>query len=120
MSFRVKRVYEPAATADGRRVLIDRLWPRGMKKSDAKLDSWMKEVAPSTKLRLWYGHDSERFAEFRRRYAAELKGNPALAELRKLGKGRVVTLLYGSRELKRNHAIVLQSLLQRKSPASAA
>jgi len=117
VSFRVKRVYEPAATADGRRVLIDRLWPRGMKKSDAKLDSWMKEVAPSTKLRLWYGHDSERFAEFRRRYAAELKGNPPLAELRKLGKGRVVTLLYGSRELKRNHAIVLQSLLQRKSPS---
>src|SRR5262245_42366926 len=97
MSFRVKRVYEPAATADGARVLVDRLWPRGMKKADAKLDAWMKEVSPSTKLRLWFNHEYERFPEFRRRYAAELKGNPALAELRKLGRGKVVTLLYGSR-----------------------
>ena len=112
MSFRVKRVYEPAEASDGVRVLVDRLWARGLTKADAKLDAWMKDVAPSTKLRLWYGHDPERFAEFRRRYAAELKGNAAFDELRKLGKGKVVTLLYGSRETKRNHAIVLQSLLR--------
>ena len=114
MSFRIKRVYEPAEAADGIRVLVDRLWARGLKKSDAKLDAWMKDVAPSTKLRLWYGHDPGRFAEFRRRYAAELKGNPAFDELRKLGKGKLVTLLYSSREPKLNHAVVLQSLLRRK------
>jgi len=114
VSFRIKRVYEPAEAADGIRVLVDRLWARGLKKSDAKLDAWMKDVAPSTKLRLWYGHDPGRFAEFRRRYAAELKGNPAFDELRKLGKGKLVTLLYSSREPKLNHAVVLQSLLRRK------
>lgn len=115
MTFRVKRVYEPAEAADGVRVLVDRLWARGLKKSEAKLDAWMKDVAPSTPLRLWYGHEPKRFTEFRRRYAAELKGNAAFDELRKLGRGQVVTLLYGSRELKLNHAVVLQSLLLRKS-----
>jgi uncharacterized protein YeaO (DUF488 family) len=95
--------------------LVDRLWARGLRKSDAKLHAWMKDVAPSTTLRLWYGHDPERFAEFRRRYAAELKSNRAFDELRQLGKGKLVTLLYGSREPKLNHAVVLLCLLRRKS-----
>jgi len=114
MSFRTKRVYEPPAPMDGARVLIDRLWPRGVRKASAHLDAWLKEVAPSPRLRLWFGHRPERFAEFGRRYRRELADNPALAQLRKLGKRRTVTLLYGARDPKINHAVVLQSALRRK------
>ena len=112
MAFRIKRVYEPASPEDGERILVDRLWPRGLKKADAAIDRWMKEVAPSAALRTWFGHEPERFAEFRRRYAAEMAGNPALAELRKLGRGRVVTLLYGARDPEQNQAAVLLDLLR--------
>ena len=112
MAFRIKRVYEPASPEDGARILVDRLWPRGLKKADAVIDRWMKEVAPSAALRTWFGHEPERFAEFRRRYAAEMAGNPALAELRKLGRGRVVTLLYGARDPEQNQAAVLLDLLR--------
>ena len=115
MAFRIKRIYEPADPSDGIRVLVDRIWPRGMKKSEAHLKFWIKEIAPSTKLRLWFAHSAERFAEFRRRYIAELAGNPALAELRKLGKGRRVTLLYAARDHNVNHAVVLLSLLRTRS-----
>jgi uncharacterized protein YeaO (DUF488 family) len=112
MAFRIKRVYEPASPEDGERILVDRLWPRGLKKAQARIDRWMKEVAPSAALRTWFGHEPERFAEFRRRYAAEMAGNPALAELRKLGRGRVVTLLYGARDPEQNQAAVLLDLLR--------
>jgi uncharacterized protein YeaO (DUF488 family) len=112
MAFRIKRVYDPPSPADGERILVDRLWPRGLKKADAAIDRWMKEVAPSAALRTWFGHEPERFAEFRRRYAAEMAGNPALAELRKLGRGRVVTLLYGARDPEQNQAAVLLDLLR--------
>jgi uncharacterized protein YeaO (DUF488 family) len=114
MAFRIKRVYEPAAPADGQRILVDRLWPRGLKKAEARLDRWMKEVAPSTALRSWFGHEPARFAEFRKRYAAEMAGNPALAELRKLGRGRIVTLLYAARDPQQNQAAVLLELLRRR------
>lgn len=117
MTFRIKRVYESASPSDGKRILVDRLWPRGLKKTDAALDEWMKDVAPSVPLRLWFGHDPDRFAEFGRKYKAELAKNPALAELRELGKGKVVTLLYAAHDPKINHAVVLQSVLQAKSPA---
>ena len=99
--------------SDGIRVLIDRLWPRGVKKSSAHLDYWMKDVAPSPRLRLWFGHRPERFAEFGKRYKKELNGNPELAELRKLGRSALVTLLYGARDPQVNHALVLQSVLRK-------
>ncbi len=120
MTFRIKRVYESASPSDGKRILVDRLWPRGLKKTDAALDEWMKDVAPSVPLRLWFGHDPDRFAEFGRKYKAELAKNPALAELRELGKGKLVTLLYAAHDPEVNHAVVLQSVLQAKSPAAAA
>lgn len=111
MTFQIKRVYEAAAAADGTRVLVDRLWPRGVSKVDAHLALWLKDVAPSPKLRLWFDHDPERFAEFGTRYRRELAGNAALLELRKLGRGHVVTLLYGARDPEVNHARVLLSVL---------
>jgi uncharacterized protein YeaO (DUF488 family) len=113
MTFQIKRVYEPAKASDGIRVLVDRLWPRGVKKTTARLDYWMKDVAPSPRLRLWFGHRPERFAEFGKRYKKELNGNPELAELRKLGRGALVTLLYGARDPQVNHALVLQSVLRK-------
>ena len=113
MAFQIKRVYEPAKSSDGIRVLVDRLWPRGVKKTTAHLDYWMKDVAPSPRLRLWFGHRPERFAEFGKRYKKELSGNPELAELRKLGRGALVTLLYGARDPEVNHALVLQSVLRK-------
>ncbi len=111
MGFQIKRIYEPAVPSDGTRVLVDRLWPRGVKKSNARVDLWMKDVAPSTPLRQWFQHDPERFDAFARRYTSELKGNPALAELRKLGKAKPVTLLYAAHDPRINHARVLQSAL---------
>ena len=117
MAFQIKRVYEPAKSSDGIRVLVDRLWPRGVKKTTARLDYWMKDVAPSPRLRLWFGHRPERFAEFGKRYKKELNGNPELAELRKLGRGALVTLLYGARDPQVNHALVLQSVLRKPGTA---
>jgi uncharacterized protein YeaO (DUF488 family) len=116
MSFTIKRVYEPAKSTDGSRVLVDRLWPRGLKKTDAHLDHWMKEVAPSPRLRQWFNHEPERFAEFRRRYEAELAKNPAVAELRELGK-KAVTLLYAAHDPQVNHAVVLLSFLGNRGGA---
>lgn len=113
MSFQIKRVYEPAKPSDGIRVLVDRLWPRGVSKARARLDYWMKDIAPSPELRRWFGHKPERFAEFRKRYRKEIAGNEALAELRKLGKRRRVTLLYGARDTEHNEAAVLQAELTR-------
>ena len=115
MSFTIKRIYETPKPSDGRRVLVDRLWPRGMKKTDAHLDDWIKDVAPSPALRTWFGHEPERFAEFRRRYKAELKGNAAVSELRAAGRRSKVTLLYAAHDPKVNHAIVLKSVLDRGS-----
>jgi uncharacterized protein YeaO (DUF488 family) len=109
-SVSIKRAYEPAARSDGSRILVDRLWPRGISKRKAALDGWMKEVAPSPHLRRWFGHKPERFKDFAKRYRAELKGNPALEELRAL-KGKV-TLVYGARDSKINHAIVLAKVLK--------
>ena len=92
-------------------MLVDKLWPRGLTKADAKLDLWMKDVAPSTELRKWFGHEPERFAEFKRRYRKELSKD-AVGELRKLGRGKIVTLLYGAKDPKMNQAAVLLSLLR--------
>jgi uncharacterized protein YeaO (DUF488 family) len=113
MSFQIKRIYESVQPSDGTRVLVDRLWPRGIKKADAHLDCWMKDVAPSTELRLWFGHLPARFPEFRRRYAAELTNNQSVGELRELGRDNQVTLLYAAHDPDVNHALVLRSVLQR-------
>jgi uncharacterized protein YeaO (DUF488 family) len=120
MAFQIRRVYEPTKSSDGIRVLVDRLWPRGLKKSDAHLDHWVKDVAPSPRLRLWFGHRPERFTEFSKRYKKELVGNPAVPELRKLGKGALVTLLYGARDPEVNHAVVLQVVLRKGTSAKRA
>jgi uncharacterized protein YeaO (DUF488 family) len=112
MTFQIKRIYDKAKPGDGTRVLVDRLWPRGVKKKTAHLDDWMKDVAPSARLRKWFGHEPERFVEFRHRYKKELAGNPALARLKKLGRGGKVTLLYGAKDPKINHAVVLLAALK--------
>jgi len=109
----VKRVYDPPAPDDGTRVLVDRLWPRGMSKEHAHLDRWCREVAPSSDLRTWFHHDPTRFAEFERRYRAELDGNPEVAELAALGAGQArLTLLYSARDTEHNQALVLRDVLQ--------
>ena len=114
MTFQIKRIYAANEPTDGIRVLIDRLWPRGVKKTEAHLDQWMKDIAPSATLRQWFKHDPERFKEFGRRYVRELKGNPCVEELRRLGRARRVTLLYGARDPQVNHALILQSVLRRR------
>ena len=112
---RLKRAYAPAATTDGRRVLVERLWPRGVSKTRLRLDEWAKDVAPSTDLRRWYGHDPERWPEFRRRYFAELRANgaawqPLLAAAR---RGRV-TFIYAAHDEVRNGAAALKAFLDRR------
>lgn len=108
----LKRVYEAASAGDGYRVLVDRLWPRGVSKDKAKLGVWLKEVGPSNELRQWFGHDPARFDEFARRYRAELADNPALAELKQIVQAHdIVTLLYGAHDSEHNQAIVLADLL---------
>ncbi|MFD0898921.1 DUF488 domain-containing protein [Actinomadura sediminis] len=112
---RVRRVYEPAAEEDGKRVLVDRVWPRGLSKDEARLDAWAKDVAPSTELRKWYGHEAERFPEFERRYRAELdepERAAALGELRDLAGRGTVTLLTATKDAKRSQAAVLAALLR--------
>lgn len=107
-----KRIYEPSSPSDGRRVLVDRLWPRGVTKVDAHLDAWMKDLAPSTKLRRWFGHRPERWPEFRRRYIDELRTKPEkLAALRELAESGPVTLLYATKDTLRNKASVLVEVL---------
>jgi len=109
---RIKRAYEPPRSDDGLRILIDRLWPRGLSKNALKLDSWVKHLAPSNELRKWYQHDPEKFPEFRKRYIAELKAQrEGLGELREAVKGRTMTLLTATKELDLSHATVLRELL---------
>lgn len=103
----VKRVYEPAMPGDGRRVLVDHIWPRGLTKARVAADLWLKEAAPSAATRKWFGHRPDRWPEFRRRYLAELAGNPAVAQLRELAAGEDVTLVYAARDEARNNAVVL-------------
>jgi uncharacterized protein YeaO (DUF488 family) len=111
-TLRVKRIYEPALPSDGFRVLVDRLWPRGVSKATAALNLWLKEIAPSAELREWFGHDPARFGEFARRYRSELKTNvEAVDHLRSIAKARDTTLLYGAHDTHANQAIVLAEFL---------
>ncbi|HWK37980.1 MAG TPA: DUF488 domain-containing protein [Hyphomicrobium sp.] len=110
----IKRAYDAPARGDGMRVLVDALWPRGVRKDDAKIDVWLKEIAPSTELRSWFHHDPERWAEFRSRYRSELSKNAdAVAELKHLARRGHLTLVYAARDVEHNNAVVLQGLLNR-------
>ncbi len=110
----VKRVYDPPSKGDGMRVLVDRLWPRGVSKAAVKLDLWTKGLAPSNALRQWYHRDPERFAEFRARYRAELAGKTdALNHLRSVLRGRTITLLTAAKDCERSHVAVLREVLAR-------
>jgi uncharacterized protein YeaO (DUF488 family) len=110
----LKRAYEPAAKSDGKRVLVERLWPRGIKKEALALHAWMKDVAPSTQLRKWFNHDSEKWNEFRKRYFAELSGNPdswrALIE----NAPSRLTLVYSSHDQEHNNAVALREFLEKR------
>jgi uncharacterized protein YeaO (DUF488 family) len=109
----IKRVYERPAADDGTRVLVDRVWPRGIKKDEAELELWLKDVAPSTELRRWFGHEPERWPEFQRRYRAELERNSdAVSKLRELAKHGRLTLVYGARDTEHNQAVVLADYLK--------
>lgn len=109
---RIKRVYAEPAADDGLRLLVDRLWPRGLSKEKARLDDWLKELAPSDELRKWFGHDPARWEEFRERYRQELAGRPeALARLRALAARETVTLLFAAHDEAHNNAVVLKELL---------
>lgn len=113
MDVRLKRAYEQAAGSDGYRVLIDRLWPRGVSKEDARLDEWARELAPSDELRRWFGHDPELFEEFRRRYTDELAAQEdRLEELRGRARAGTLTLVYGARDTEHNDAVVLAEILR--------
>lgn len=113
MSISLKRVYEPLAKTDGVRVLVDRLWPRGVTKPKANIDHWVKDLAPSTELRKWFGHDPEKWSEFQKKYRAELKDNPALSEIRTLSRQGNITLIYAAKDELHNHALVLKQVLDR-------
>ena len=104
---RCKRAYEPVGESDGLRVLVDRLWPRGVTKQAARIDQWLKDVAPTTGLRKWFGHRPDRWQEFRRRYLAELAHNPALAVLESLATQQDLTLVYGAKDEVHNHARII-------------
>ncbi|MBP2368739.1 DUF488 domain-containing protein [Pseudonocardia parietis] len=112
MTVQVLRIYDAPEKSDGTRVLVDGVWPRGVRKQDARYDEWVKDVAPSAELRKWYGHDPDRFAEFRRRYRDELDGSPALDRLREQVRDPGLILLTATRSPEYSHAEVLRELLE--------
>ncbi|AGT33613.1 hypothetical protein M493_17020 [Geobacillus genomosp. 3] len=113
--FQIKRIYEPYAASDGTRILVDRLWPRGVLKAEARIDRWMKDIAPSPELRKWFGHQPERFAEFARMYEQELTTDATKQALvtELLSLSGTVTLLYAAKDERHNHAVVLLELLRK-------
>lgn len=112
----LKRAYDSPSAHDGLRILVDRIWPRGVRKAQARIDLWLKDIAPSTALRQWFGHDPARWSEFRRRYRAELKRQPeAVAQLQALARKGRITLVFGARDERHNQAVVLNDLLGSRS-----
>ncbi|HTI49543.1 MAG TPA: DUF488 domain-containing protein [Planctomycetaceae bacterium] len=113
MAIRLKRAYEPASATDGRRILVDRLWPRGVSKASARIDLWLKAVAPSTALRKWFGHVPSKWSAFRTRYFRELQQNPeAIAQLRDCVRAGTVTLVYGAKDQEHNEAVALKQYME--------
>lgn len=111
MDIKIKRVYEKPSASDGKRILIDRLWPRGLSKAEAQVDLWLKEIAPSGELRKWFGHEPEKWDEFRKRYRAELdKNKDAVSQLKSAATGKT-TLLYAAKDTEHNNAVVLKEYL---------
>ncbi len=121
LDVRIKRAYEPAASSDGYRVLIDRLWPRGVSRQKAKLHEWERELPPSTELRQWFGHDPNRFEEFRGRYIGELRRHRSrIAVLRRRAREGTLTLVYSAKDTEHNDAVVLAQVIRRGMPKAAA
>jgi uncharacterized protein YeaO (DUF488 family) len=117
-TLRLKRAYEPRASGDGRRILVDRLWPRGVSKERLAIDAWMKDLAPSAELRRWFGHDPAKWLVFRRRYARELKAHPELIELiASYALEGKVTLIFGARDESHNDAVVLAAVVRQRMAA---
>lgn len=115
MDIILKRVYEKPSKEDGKRILIDRLWPRGLTKEKAQVDEWLKEIAPSTELRKWFGHDSSKWNEFKRRYITEIKNNSTVvSQLEEYLKKGKVTLVYGAKDEQHNDAVVLKEYFENK------
>ncbi len=113
MQIKIKRIFDDPSKNDGYRILIDRIWPRGVSKEDAKLDDWNKDIAPSDTLRKWFDHDPDKFDEFAKKYRNELDDKKKdLAEIRKKAEERTVTLLYGAKDTEHNQAVVLQNVLK--------
>ena len=109
---KIKRVYDPISADDGKRILVDRLWPRGIKKEKAHIDEWMKEISPSNELRQWYSHDPAKWAEFKKRYKQEIAGKEdLLKKIKAEARKQTVTLLFSSKELERNNAVALKEML---------
>jgi len=109
---KVKRIYDKPSSYDGRRILVDRLWPRGMKKEDAPMDEWLRDVSPSNELRKWYGHDPRLWAEFKKKYARELKAHADLLEkLKDEARHGTITLLYSTKHIEHNNAVALKEIL---------
>ena len=112
---KIKRIYDEASPDDGKRIYVDRLWPRGLKKEDVKMDEWLKEIAPSADLRKWFGHEPSKYGEFEKRYIRELESKSEILErIRKEGKKETVTLLFSAKDTEHNNATVLRELLTRK------
>lgn len=116
MKIAIKRIYEEPVPGDGARILVDRLWPRGVSKERAKLDMWLKDIAPSTELREWFGHDPEKWVEFQKKYKIELANNKEpVAELKNIARqNKTVTLLYAAKDEEHNEAVVINNLLSGK------
>ena len=115
MTIDLKRVYDPPANSDGRRILVDRIWPRGITKADLQIDAWLKDLAPSTELRKWFGHDPAKWDEFRKRYAGELEQrSEALEELVEKARAGHVTLVFSAKDTEHNNAVALKEHLERR------
>jgi len=111
---KIKRIYDEASPGDGKRIYIDRLWPRGLKKEDVKIDEWLKEIAPSDALRKWFAHDPSRYEEFKKRYVEELKPkSEILKRIKKEGKKETITLLFSAKDTEHNNAAVLNEILNK-------
>ncbi len=117
MPLRIKRIYEPASPDDGIRILVDRIWPRGISRGDARLDDWIKELAPTDELRKWYGHEDDRWREFRERYLGELKEHREQArKISEVAREDTVTLLFAAKDEEHNNAVVLRQYLEMLAP----
>jgi len=110
---KIKRIYDPASSKDGKRILVDRLWPRGIRKDEARIDEWLKDIAPSNELRKWFSHDPSKWQEFKKRYEKELQNESDMLErIREMARTGVITLLFAAKDIEHNNAVVLEEILE--------